>query len=313
MRTHITTIFDKNYLGRVLAFRASLREHLPEQEVHFLCLDDEAFELCQALKLEHTRLVRLADLNDAELMATRKTRTAPEFASTAKPIFLLHVMKSGLVKSDDLLTFIDPDFFFYESPEAVFKKMYDSGSIIITSHRFAKNRENERFEKGVFNAGFMGFRSDQNALTCLEEWRKQCIDWCYLRYEDGKIGDQGYLSDWPEKYADVYVLPDLGVNLSTWNIQNYKIKKVGSNRFTVDGSPLICYHFHGIRLYFDKCNQIHASPITIFHGGIYQSYVRALQEAYEKVQSLRPGWKLGTIPNPGLLRIMRQKIMRRLS
>ncbi len=262
------------------------------------------------LNLPNTTLVQVSDLKDPELVASRETRTGPEFASTTKPAFLQYMLNSGSVGPADLLVFIDPDFFFYESPEAIFKKMYDSGSIIITSHRFPKQRENEQFMKGKFNAGFMGFRNDANTRICLAEWRKQCIDWCYIRFEDGKIGDQGYLTEWPNKYKGVYVLPDLGVNLSTWNIANYSIKESGSGHFLIDGQPLICYHFHGMRLYFDRKNRVQAAPITVFNKDIYRPYVQALQRAYDRLQTLEKNWTLGTIPNPGFLRILKQKLMR---
>src|SRR3989338_5387822 len=135
------------------------------------------------------------------------------------------MLNSGIVGKGDLLVFIDPDFLFYNSPESLFEKVYKSGSITITPHRFPKHRESEKKTKGIYNAGIVFFKNDEYAKKCLEEWRLQCIEWCYLRFEDGKIGDQGYLSDWPKKYKGVYELEDKEVNLSNWNIENYEITK----------------------------------------------------------------------------------------
>lgn len=108
------------------------------------------------------------------------------------------MLNSGIVGKEDLLVFIDPDFLFYNSPEPLFEKVYKSGSIVITPHRFPKRREDEKNAKGIYNAGIVFFKNDESARKCLEDWRLQCIDWCYLRFEDGKIGDQGYMNDWPK-------------------------------------------------------------------------------------------------------------------
>jgi hypothetical protein len=308
MKIHITTIFDKNYVGRALAFWRSLHTHAPEHHVHFLCLDTDTYEMCQKLHLENTTLLRPEDLNDRELLGARNNRTLPEFASTAKPALLLYMLNSGQVQNDDLTVFIDPDFFFFQSPNAVFKKMYDSGSITITSHRFPKHREHEQFLKGKYNAGIVAFKNDASARQCLEEWRAQCIEWCYLRYEDGKIGDQGYLSVWPEKYAGVYELPDKGVNLSTWNLENYSVTRDDTGDFLIDGEPLICYHFHGLKIYLDRNNLIQVPPIIVRHKGIYIPCIQALQEAYKQIHSIDPSWRFGTITAPSPLKIVAQRI-----
>ena len=310
MKTHIITISDKNHLGRMIALRRSLTVHASDSHIHYLCLDNLGYQTAKKLNLPETTIMRPEDLNDKELMASRSTRTNPEFASTCKPAFLLFTMKSGIVKSDDLLVFVDPDFYFYESAQPLFEKVYNLGSITITPHRFPPNRENEQYKKGIYNAGIMFFRNDDSALQCLEEWRKQCIDWCYLRYENGLIGDQGYLSDWPQKYKGVYELEDRGVNLSTWNVNNYKITKVKDGKFLVDNEPLICFHFHGLKLYFNRKGHLRAYPITVFHTRIYNVCIDALQVAYDYIRTIDPQWSYGTVSQINILRVIKQKLTR---
>jgi hypothetical protein len=295
MKTHIITIFDKNYLGRALAFRASLTEHAPGQHLYMLCLDDACYETAKRLGIEDTTLMRAEDLRDPELMRSRDNRTLPEFASTCKPAFLLWMMKTGKVAKDDLLVFIDPDFVFYRSPEELWSKMYSSGSIIVTPHRFSKNVEQAEKMNGRYNAGICGFKNDGSALACLTEWRKQCIEWCYLRYENGKIGDQGYMTDWKSKYSGVYELMDPGVNVASWNIDDYR------------GESLICYHFHGTKFY-ESDGQIKIPPALNLHKKIYAKYEELLTEAYKKIRTAEPNWKLGIIPHPGFLRLLKQSI-----
>lgn len=309
MKIHIITIFDKNHLGRAVCLRESLRRYTPTSNVRFLCLDQISYDTARQINLDNTIVMKPEDLNDKELLAVRNNRTNPEFASTAKPAFLRYMLSSGIVAKEDLLIFIDPDFLFYNPLEPLFEKVYKSGSITITPHRFPKHRENEKYAKGFYNAGIVFFKNDESAKKCLDEWRIQCLEWCYLRFEDGKIGDQGYLTDWPKKYQAVYELWDKEVNLSNWNIENYKISKRGEN-FLVDDKPLICYHFHGLKIYFNNFGRLKAYPVTVYHIGIYARYLRELESAYKKIQTIDPLWRFGSVPRLNSLRIIKQKIWR---
>ncbi len=153
------------------------------------------------------------------------------------------------------------------------------------------------------------FKNDSEATKCLEEWRAQCIKWCYLRYENGQIGDQGYLNDWTKKYKGVNELIDKGVNLGSWNIDNYKITTRNST-FFVDEEQLVCYHFHGLKLYFNNNKTLKAYPITVLHEQIYKICLDALQKSYDQLQKLDSAWTFGTLPDPGFLRILKQKIIK---
>ncbi|MFA6432636.1 MAG: hypothetical protein WCV82_02350 [Candidatus Paceibacterota bacterium] len=310
MKIHIITIFDKNRLGRALAFRESLAKYAPGCHVRFLCLDQEAYDMTNRLNLDDTTAMLPEELDDKELLATRAGRTNPEFASTCKPALLSYMMESGVVEQNDLLVFIDDDFFFYQPLLPLFEKIYHSGSIAITPHRFPPHREHETATKGIYNAGIVFFKNDPEARKCLKEWRLQCLKWCYLRYENGQIGDQGYLSDWPKKYKGVYEIPDIGVNLGTWNIKNYKITRNVGGDLMIDDQPLICYHFHGLRLYLNKQNKVRAYPITVLHSGIYKPCIEALEKAYIGLMIVDPKWVYGTIARPSMLRLLKQAILR---
>ncbi len=312
MKVHIISIFDKNHMARALACRRSLAVHAPDSPVYWLCLDNTSYEMAGKLALPHTKALRPEDLNDAELLAIRSTRTNPEYASTCKPAFLHYMMTRGTVGPEDLLVFMDPDFYFYQSAQSLFEKIYRSGSITVTPHRYPPHRTEDQYRKGAYNAGIVFFKNDPEARACLEEWRKQCIEWCFLRYENGQIGDQGYMNEWPRKYAHLHELRDKGVNLSTWNIENYTITSPQKNQFLIDSDPLICYHFHGLKIYFNKSGGLRVFPINILHPHIYKLGLEALQGAYSDLQKIDPAWTYGTVPRPHFLRILKQTVVRKI-
>ena len=115
----------------------------------------------------------------------------------------------------------------------------------IIGHRFPSHlKHHEKY--GIYNVGWLSFKRDEHAFTCLHWWREQCIEWCYDRVEDGRFADQRYLDTWPERIPSVVVLRHKGANLAPWNVSNYKIRQDGG-RIWVDEQPLIFFHFHGLK------------------------------------------------------------------
>ena len=100
---------------------------------------------------------------------------------------------------------------------------------------------------GQFNAGFLLCRHDVRALAVIREWRDQCAEWCHNTVEaDGRFMDQGYLNTWMERHPGVVALSHPGENLAPWNVGTHRLAYDGQ-RMRVDGSPLITFHFSGLR------------------------------------------------------------------
>lgn len=308
MTTHIATVFDKNYLVRAIALRNSLYKFCPDSNVWFLCLDEESYSLTQKLNLKNTKIVSLDEMNDSELMATKGSRTSVEFTMGSKASFLKYILDSKNIEQGDQLVFIDADILFYSSAQKTFEKAFRSGTITLTAHKYPKEKEYLSSILGYFNSGLIFFINDQNARECIEDWRKQCIEWCSVAKEEGKYTDQMYLNDWPKKYK-IYELPDKGVNTGTWNIKRFKITKK-NDYFFIDGDILVCYHAHGLKIYINKNNKISAYPITIFHSEIYKIYLDALNEAYAQILAVEPSWNYGFVKKPDIFRIIKQRVIR---
>jgi len=79
-------------------------------------------------------------------------------------------------------------------------------------------------------------------MACLEEYRRQCLDWCYLRVEGGKYADQLYLDAWENK-AGFYAFRCRGANVAMWNVGHYQLR-FDYDGIRVNGDPLIFVHFH---------------------------------------------------------------------
>ena len=118
-------------------------------------------------------------------------------------------------------------------------------SIGITEHRYAPGSR-KYSAAGIYNVGWVSFRRNADAFSCLNWWRERCLEWCYDRLEADRFADQKYLDDWPSRFRGVRVLEHKGINLAPWNLANYTIT-ARKGELWVDDEPLVLFHFHGLR------------------------------------------------------------------
>lgn len=309
MTTHIATVCDKNYLVRALALYNSVCLHMPEAKMWFLCMDDETKTTITKLNLANSSAKLVSEINDPELIAVRNTRTNGEFAMSSKASWLLYIFNSGDVGPLDVVIYIDADILLFNSLQSLITKMKnDNKSIGITPHRFPKSKKNMSDEVGVYNSGFELFIVDDNSRAYIEDWRRLCIEWCYLRRDDHfRLGDQKYLNYWPSQFSGVYEI-EKGVNTGSWNLSSWVLTRRDGS-FFIDEDPLLCYHFHRIQFYIYN-GSIKPLPIFIFNKELYAVYVKCLEHAWSMVLSIDPDWKYGFVERPNMLRLAKQAFTR---
>lgn len=310
MTTNIAAVFGKDYLIRALALHSSATKYIKKPKFWFLCMDKESEELLKKLNLKNTIFKNVEDIGDPELMAVRGTRSFAEFAYTAKTSWLRYILINGGMDKEDVLMYIDSDIMFYSSADEVIEKCKKNGSITIIHNKFSRERD-VGAKVGYYCGGLEIFRPDEESRKCIEEYRKQCIEWCYARpdLDNGRSTDQKYLDKWPKKYKEVYILPDKGMNVASWNIKSFKIRSSG-NLFFIDADPLLCYHFHGFNFYLGKGNKVVAYPMTVFHNKIFKMHIAALQTAYSEIIKADSSWEYGFSKDPGILRLFKQNLQK---
>jgi len=306
MQINIATLFDKNYAMRAIAFYNSLAK-LGQYKFWFLCLDDETKEMMKKLELPDVIFMTIEELNDRELLNTESNRSRAEFIFTSKSCLVHYVMNK--IADGEALIFDDCDLFYFSSPNVLIYDMEKAGySIGIIPHQFPKHKEYLNEKVGKYNAGLLYLIADKNSRLCISKWREQCIDWCYLKYEKDRFGDQLYLNKWPGKYNGVYEIKNKGVNLGSWSIYDFKISKK-DGIFYVDEDRLICYHFHRIKFYLDE-KEIKPLPIYVYNKELYDIYIQELERGWGKLLKVDQNWKYGFVEKPHILRFIKQKTER---
>jgi len=255
-----------------------------------LAMDEESYDCLDKLELKSASLIKLKDFEDAGLRKARTDRSRVEYCWTITPSLPLFLLKN---KGLNEITYIDADLYFYENPEPIFSEL-DSRSILLIEHRYTPSQKRLEKYSGRFNVQFMTFKNDKLTLSALEWWRARCLEWCYHRYEDGKLGDQLYINDWPKRFAGVHVLRNIGAGVAPWNVQQYKIAEK-NKKITINNVSVIFYHFHAFRIYpknrFDYAPG-YWMPVAA-KKYLYQPYTMALRRSIAEVKEVDEKWLWG--------------------
>lgn len=203
------------------------------------------------MQLKDTIILSVEDIMTADLLQIRTERTQGEFCWTCTPVVIEYVMTKY---KEAICTYIDADIYFFASPEDALQEMLDSGSSVgVVPHRFERDYAygSHIFSVGKYCIQFNTFLNDENGLLVLEDWKKNCLQWCYKRYEDDKYGDQKYPDKWKQKYACIYEFQNIGAGVAPWNLHLYLIGGKQNEKiwmkYRKKDFQLIFYHFEGMK------------------------------------------------------------------
>jgi glycosyltransferase involved in cell wall biosynthesis len=237
--------FDHRYLARGLTMIRSLRAQDPSAVVWVLCLSEECFGALQAMAEPGTRLLRIADLEAAypALAAARSNRSLIEYYFTCTPSLVCFVLEGAGAGS--IVTYVDSDLYFFSDPAPLIADLGEN-SVSIIPHRFPPRLK--YLEKyGLYNVGWMSFRSDARGRAVARWWQDRCNEWCYDVFDGDRFADQKYLDRIATDFEGVAILAHPGANLAPWNVGGHALSLDG-DRLVVDRRwPLIFFHFHGLR------------------------------------------------------------------
>ncbi len=289
---YFCTLFDSGYLLKGLAMIRSLEQYCSGMKIYVLCMDAQTQLILEQLDLPYVTCIPLAQIETEELLKAKADRGVAEYCWTLSSCFTWYVMQS--YPDIDLLTYVDADLLFYSDVQPLFDEIGDA-SIAIIEHRFTK-RLKDREVNGRFCVEWDTFRRDEQGLACLTRWREQCIEWCYYRLEDGKMGDQKYLDEWPNRYSSCHILMHPGAGIAPWNYAQYSFGFNQSGNITVNDAPLIFYHFHQFQLLnngkFDRLSTFYTSE-RAEPAAIYERYETELKQCLVDVRAIVPDFKNG--------------------
>jgi len=274
----------------------SLKKQLNNFHLYIFAFDQLCYDILKSFKLDKVTIINLKEFENNDLLAVKDKRTKAEYCWTCTPSTIHYVIENFKVPN---CTYIDADLYFYQSPEDLIAELrLTNKNVLITEHRYnkiAKIRDEKR--AGRFCVQFITFTNEPESIEVLEEWKNQCISWCFARYEDNKFGDQKYLDEWPEKYKNVHILKHLGGGVAPWNVNQYQFEIsnesiIGNEKRTQKKFPLVFFHYHFVRFMDKETIDLGWNYLSKFVvRNLYKPYVFEILKLEELLESINPYYK----------------------
>lgn len=285
---YFCTYFDRNYLYKGLALYYSLKQFDIKFKLWVLCLDNVTVEIIKKLALPEVETIRLENFESKypELASAKQNRTVVEYYWTCTPKLILHLLE--LYSEINIVTYIDSDLLFFSDPKPAYDELGEN-SIYIVGHRFGTDIEKQEQIYGKFNVGFNIFRNNENSLSCLRWWYEKCLECCSIDANEGKVGDQKYLDEFPLRFEKVVETKLNGVGLGRWNFMHHSFK-INNHVFQVDNERLIVFHFNTIDIINPYClvaSHVQKCPL------LFQKYVKFIRKAICEVRKVDASFGYG--------------------
>jgi hypothetical protein len=271
---HYVTLFNKNFIPQGLNLYHSMVKYCGKFNLWIVCMDDETYNILKYLNLDKATLL-LVDLHETEqLRQVKQERTIGEYCWTLTPYAPQIVFREN--ENVKRVTYLDADIWFVKNPGAIFEEFEKSpASVLITEHDYI-DRFDQSETSGIYCVQFIIF-DRLGSSKILEKWSKQCLEWCYNRFEDGKFGDQKYLDTWPYEYGEkVHILKNKAAAQGPWNTTKYNIKDA------------VFYHFHQVRILSTRVVDLGGYPLRNEHKEfLYLPYIREIIKLRIKFDTIK--------------------------
>ncbi|MDY0384734.1 hypothetical protein [Trichlorobacter sp.] len=242
------TIVSMNYYSYARTLYASFNQHNPGAMFFVLLVDKKPVDV--EFSSEPFEVIEISDLAIDSFAQMAFQFDIVELNTNVKPAFMEFILKERNISK---LIYLDPDILVYRSMEHLIE-LLDSYEIILTPHCNSRIDDNLRpseqdfLQNGVFNLGFIAVSNGNEAFKFLDWWGNRCLMLGFSETRTGLFVDQKWVNFAPCFFDRVLILKHPGYNMAYWNLHE-RILDQQEEHWTVNGYPLVFYHFSGIDVY----------------------------------------------------------------
>ncbi len=244
-RVALFTIASRRYRPHVAALMASVRQHHPGWSLYLLLADEPQAgdpPLPGVVEVPATA-IGVPDFDDMTMRYD-----VLELSTALKPFFFRWLLGHTPVQS---VIYLDPDIHVYAPLEPVLGLLDGGAPMVLTPHITApldddgEPGDHTILASGVFNLGFAALRRDPEAMAFLDWWARQLRTGALVDFAANLFTDQRWCDIAPAFVPGLAVLRHPGCNVAYWNLAQREVQARGDS-FTVNGQPLVFFHFSGI-------------------------------------------------------------------
>ncbi|HKV42878.1 MAG TPA: glycosyltransferase [Blastocatellia bacterium] len=242
------TIIAKNYLAFARTLAQSFLSFHPDNKFYVLIVDEIEGYLNPAEECFET--VSLTDLEIPNLSSLCFKYDIKELCTAAKPYLLDYLIRN---KSNEKVLYLDPDVLITAQLKQIYEELeiYD---VVLTPHLDTDYPDDGLLpddgyilRAGVFNLGFIGINSSENAASFLSWWQSKLYNCCVVDVPNGYFVDQKFIDLAPVFFGNLFVERDTGYNVAYWNLHSREISS-DNGTWLCNGSPMYFFHFSGFSL-----------------------------------------------------------------
>jgi hypothetical protein len=281
----IFTIASANYLAHAATLMQTVRARHPEL-TRLIILADAA---CVFDVTDLAAEVLSADALGIELIDNMKLwYTCIEFNTAIKPYAFRYLFANGAREA----IYIDPDIQLFSTLDETFAALQEH-SIVLTPHIMQPLEDGQHpddhaiLKSGIYNLGFLGVRNDADAEKLLGWWARRTFLHCRVDVIANHFTDQRWMDFAPCYVSKPYILRNPGYNVAYWNIAHRSVQNPSPGYWTVDGQPLVFFHFSGLSV---ENNDVFSRHQTRFQTPDLAAPVATLCEAY-RARVIENGWE----------------------
>lgn len=245
------TIVSKNYFSCARVLAESFRRHNPNWQFFVVLMDDAENYLETGVVGETGTEYEVVEASSLELpdFGTMVYRYSIMELNTAIKPFVLNYLMSN--RGFEEVSYIDPDILFF-APMTKVEEALTQGDLCLIPHMRKPFYDDKSpsdlsiLQSGTYNLGFVAMRSSPDVQRLLDWWMGKLYLDCIVDIPNGLFVDQKWMDLAPGFVPNTVILADPGYNVAYWNLHERRVARNGTSmNWTVDGEPLVFFHFSG--------------------------------------------------------------------
>jgi hypothetical protein len=181
----ICTVSDINYLTKGLTLYESLLNNTDNFILHYLCIDDEAYNKIIPFECSTLKIYNLENLLSSDEFLTKLKGSQYNYFCWALSSYFSNFLLHNLDKD---ITYIDSDIYFHESLDVILEEIGSRDVGIFRHRQFPMNAYRP---EGLFNVGVVHFKSTELGIKTSDWWKDSVLHKKHPEY--ATCGDQKYL------------------------------------------------------------------------------------------------------------------------
>ena len=244
----VYTSVTMNYVPKARVLANSLKRFHPDAKFHLVLSDGLPEDLARS-PAPFDRILHVESLPIENVRNWIFQHTLVELCTAVKGLAARMILEEN---PGEPMFYFDPDIVILSPLDGLLED-FGRHDVLLTPHQLDPDQDREAImdnevcslKHGVYNLGFLGVGPTAEGRRFVDWWAERLRWFCRAEIEQGLFTDQRWVDLAPAFFPTLGILRDPGCNVATWNLTRRAVAGSFAEGFTVNGRPLVFYHFSG--------------------------------------------------------------------